>query len=400
MASANATRALLKTRYCHSDIYVGTQEQLCAAGLVKLGQFPGHPGMPRVCATYFLQDSIHAPTGSRCFEATYSVQRLGAARYEVSVDVCEEEAKRRKAFQDEKYNLPLDLPGTPATHEPAPPAWSPAGWVFRKKRTEDYVFIVSAEQLRASGLLEHRPLPGIEDEKRRTVRISSPRFGWVIVSQRAADVFFVALDAPSEIRCAKYEASDYGYAVYHKGTKEQLQARGLGVGHGFPGEPGCNVRKVTTANPMKGSEMRIELLRRSEWCGDQPRFEVVVRRSEAEQEVLKTVKAQAEAEKRCLERLKTMPATADKYRDDVADTFWTFVSYAKRQMQSTDGYRFTSEVVDEFVETATEAYWTIKNGQTTGASPRKRLQQVMSASARADKPLQQFLATVLGGEAH
>ena len=50
-------------RDCHTDIYVGTEEQLCAAGLVKPGQFPGHSGMPKVRATYFLSDGIPAQHG-------------------------------------------------------------------------------------------------------------------------------------------------------------------------------------------------------------------------------------------------------------------------------------------------------------------------------------------------
>lgn len=54
---------LLKMRDCHTDIYVGTEEQLCAAGLVKPGQFPGHSGMPKVRATYFLSDGIPAQHG-------------------------------------------------------------------------------------------------------------------------------------------------------------------------------------------------------------------------------------------------------------------------------------------------------------------------------------------------
>jgi hypothetical protein len=248
--------------------------------------------------------------------------------------------------------------------------------------------------------MERQPLPGDQDEKRRTVRVSSPRFGWVIVSQRAAGMFFVALRAPSEIRCAKYEASDYGFAVSHRGTKEQLQARGFGAGQGFPGEPGCNVRKVTAADPKTGSEVRIELLRPSDWCGVQPRFEVVVRRSKAEQESLEAAKKKDEAERRRLERLKTMPDTRDKYREDVAQTFWTCVSVTKAQMESKDGYRFTSEVVEEFMELATEAFWTIKDGDTSGGSPRQKFQQVMSANAKANKPLQRFLSAIRDDESH
>lgn len=398
MANANATRTLLKARWWHTDEYVGTAEQLCACGLVQPGQFPGQPGRGKVRVTYFISDGQPVPHGCSDLEQTYTVQRVSLTRFSVSVSLSDQEIQRRRAIPNNKRGgLPLDLPEAPAFEVPTAPTWAPPGFVFRRNRDPDYVFEATIEHLRQSGVMEGQLLPVIDDQRAKSVRFRSLQFGWTTVRQRTARTFFVVLKSPREIRNADYRTRDYGTAVYHEGTKQQLQERGLGVGIGFPGEPGCHIRKVTVPTTQPGAKLRIELLHPSEWFGEVPRFEVEVRRSEAEQEALKKAKQEAEAEKARLERLKTMPATPEKFRDDVADCFWTWVKFTKRQMESSDGYRFTSDVVDEFVETVSEAYWTIKNGDTTGCSPRKKLQLVLGESAKADKPLQRFLANLSSG---
>ena len=95
-----------------------------------------------------------------------------------------------------------------------------------------------------------------------------------------------------------------------------------------------------------------------------------------------------------LKGLKTMAATPAEFRELLAEMFWTWASMTKGRMQPQDGYRFTSEVVDEFMDSMTDAYWAIKNGETTGVSPKKKLQQVMSQKAKADEPLQRFFANL------
>mgnify|MGYP001546534733 CR=1 FL=1 len=122
---------------------------------------------------------------------------------------------------------------------------------------------------------------------------------------------------------------------------------------GFPGEPGCNSRKLSATIPETGGKMSIELLRPEEWCGDVRRFEVVVRRSEVEQAAQKEIKRAAlEAREQVqmataleyarIVRLRTMPATPDKFRDGVAETFWALVDATRSQMQPKVGYGFTS----------------------------------------------------------
>ena len=404
MAKADATRALLKTRYRHSDEYVGTADQLCACGLVRPGQFPGQPGVGKVAATYFLADGQPARSGHSALEPTYVLHRLGSTRYSVRVAVCDQEEKRRGAFNYVKGTLPLNLPGTQLCEALEGPSWAPAGFVFRCRRersnVDDYVFNASVEDLRASNLMDGQPLPGIEDARHKTVQLRSPRFGHIIVAQRAAQTFIVTLQAPSEIRNADYEARDCDWGALHYGTKRQLQERGLGVGIGFPGEPGCNRRQLTALAPNGKSAMRVELLHRSDWHGEVPRYMLSVDRTEAELESLKKVKRDADNEQLRLQTLKSMPATPEKFRDAVADIFWAGVSVAKAHMQAKDGYRFAPDVVDEFIETVTDVYWTLKEGETIGCSPRNKLQQVLCANAKADAPLQRFLSGLRPNDAH
>lgn len=272
----------------------------------------------------------------------------------------------------------------------ATPQWAPAGFVLRRARGYDFVFESSLEALAASGLLQDRAVPPLSTDRAKPIQFATSRYGEVVLRQRTARTFFVVMKSPKELRYAAYEAREYDWCVYHEGTKQQLQERGVAVGVGFPGEPGCNKRKVTLPGPQDG---KIELLGKHRWCGEVPRYEVFIRRSEAEQAAAKRTKSQAEDEKRRLERLKTMAATPAEFRDDIAEMFWAWGGGTKNMMQSQDGYRFTPEVVEEFMDAVREAYWVIKEGHVTGSSPRDKLRKVLSENAKADAPLQRFLAS-------
>lgn len=293
MAAIYVKRALLKERAANRDVYVGTAQQLCSAGLVRLDQIPGLAGTAKVAASFFVSDGLPVPKGASCFEPTFTVQRQGASTYRVTVHVGDAEARRRSGLADGAQGLPLQLPGEPASDEV--PAWMPKGWAFKQHRenSHDYVFVATAEQLRDSGIVGSLALPVIEDATRRTARFRSDRFGWSIVAQRAGNTFFVVLRAPCEVRCAEYTKDDYGHVIVSRGTKEQILADGFALNIGFPGEPGSNVRKVTTHHPKSGEAVSIELLSRWDWFGDVPRFEVRCERSADAQMVLKILKASA-----------------------------------------------------------------------------------------------------------
>lgn len=403
MAAHDPARPLLRARSVSWDEYAGSAEQLCACGLVQPGQFPGQPGRGKVRATYFLADGQPVPRGCGSYELTYTVQRLSASRFSVSVEVSDEEAQRRYALNGKSYGaLPLDLPPAAASVAATIPPWTPEGFTFRRHRrhwngAEDYVFEAGANELRASGILGGQSLPASENERRTSIRVASDRFGAVTVTQRTAHTFIVVLNLPREIRNAEYETEDHGRIVWHKGTKHQLQERGLGVGIGFPGEPGCKRREVVLSMPETGGKVRIELCNRSDWCGDVPRFTVTVWRSEAEVKAADQAKRDAEAEKQRPARLKAMPATPEAFRDRVASAFWTWADFVRLEMRPDAGFRFTTDTVDEFMQAATNLYWVLKNGDTEGHSPLVDLQEVLGARAKSDQPLQRFLAGVGAG---
>lgn len=47
----------------------------------------------------------------------------------------------------------------------------------------------------------------------------------------------------------EYKYEEYAWGDFVSGGKEVLQRMGIGVGIGFPGEPGCNKRQITTTDP-------------------------------------------------------------------------------------------------------------------------------------------------------
>ncbi|TXT24662.1 MAG: hypothetical protein FD131_4887 [Rhodocyclaceae bacterium] len=60
----------------------------------------------------------------------------------------------------------------------------------------------------------------------------------------------------------EYEYCEYLWGDVISGNKDVLQRMGIGIGIGFPGEPGCNKRQVSTIDP-RGFPCTIKLCR--EW---------------------------------------------------------------------------------------------------------------------------------------
>lgn len=94
-----------KREHHRFDEFVGSAEALIAAGLVREEQLPGQPGMRKGRVTIFPDGTIPsgAPTanhnearlpGARCIE------RVGAQKYSVRINVPEEERERRLAVWD------------------------------------------------------------------------------------------------------------------------------------------------------------------------------------------------------------------------------------------------------------------------------------------------------------
>jgi hypothetical protein len=171
-----------------------------------------------------------------------------------------------------------------------------------------------------------------------------------------------------------------------RGSKEQFQRMGIGAGLAFPGEPGgkrwCRTRdrRGFLVRITKASELWPNVY---EACIEIPQAERNARAQDS-----KSLKADKDA----IERLKSLPDTAEKFRADVADTFRLFVDVMARTMRAKDGFRYTEEAIDDFLDVIRDASETLAVGQTEGRPPAEKLQQALGAQAKANGPLQAFLA--------
>lgn len=91
-------RPLEKTEMIWTDDYLGTKDQLIAAGLAKEGQFPGDPGGNKVMASFDEYGSPlrRQPRGGYVAGSIH-IQRASRGRFCVSVTLPEDEGKRRSA---------------------------------------------------------------------------------------------------------------------------------------------------------------------------------------------------------------------------------------------------------------------------------------------------------------
>lgn len=180
-----------------------------------------------------------------------------------------------------------------------------------------------------------------------------------------------------------------------RGSKEQLRAIGIALEGPYPGEPGGNPRCVYDRD-ARGWRVRISRASRT-WADV---FDVHI---EVPNEVrAEAVRAQlkAKAEQRRLDHLRTMPTTPEAYRERVAGLFLRVAVAVQTEMEPDDGFRYTPEAVEAFVEMARDAYWFLKEGQTSGTSPRDALTRALVSNAKADHSLQRFLSNVRPDATH
>lgn len=104
-------------------------------------------------------------------------------------------------------------------------------------------------------------------------------------------------------------------------------------------------------------------------------------------------KRQAERRQAEIEKLKSLPATRQAFRDDVAEGFWIFVNAATRLMRPKVGFSFAEDFIDEFRESASAIYWSIKDGEVQGKSPKEELKLMLIEASKADLTLQRLIAS-------
>lgn len=85
---------LLRHSYSHSDYYLGTRDQLIAAGLVTDGMFPGDPGRNKVSQKHAGPPVI-------------SIAKRSRTTFEVRVNMDDDEANRRQEREAARQALAL-----------------------------------------------------------------------------------------------------------------------------------------------------------------------------------------------------------------------------------------------------------------------------------------------------
>lgn len=83
------------------DEYIGTGEALAAAGLVRMDQLPGQPGMRKV-AVSFRPDGSVATDNKNIHELVKTITKSHKTRYTVWVKISDEEEEKRHRAHNEK----------------------------------------------------------------------------------------------------------------------------------------------------------------------------------------------------------------------------------------------------------------------------------------------------------
>jgi hypothetical protein len=114
---------VLKQENIWTDDYVGTADALAAAGLIRLDQLPGRPGMRKVVVTILPDGSLpQGAANAKCPQATEpgarQIRRASTTSYRVSVYVeADEKSRRYDAYARSRYDWEEQMRRVP---RPAP----------------------------------------------------------------------------------------------------------------------------------------------------------------------------------------------------------------------------------------------------------------------------------------
>jgi hypothetical protein len=181
------------------------------------------------------------------------------------------------------------------------------------------------------------------------------------------------------------------------GTKAQLQAVGIGVGEPFPGEPDGGERALHVRDE-RGYRVVISRAHYV-WPG-------VFRASVKPPDAAPARSVQSNDEPAPTVDAKSFPKTHEEYREAMAWKFrqilvslkdWWLVDTGKT------GFRYDDEALSEFDDLVEELFGALNNGGTICSVAHRRKVQAaeMLKAAKADAPLQAFLARVrTGGASH
>lgn len=268
--------------------------------------------------------------------------------------------------------------------------------VFPKLSPENAVHVVEANGAMLFYLTRPEAEAVLADARaQHQVAYKGMRNAYKGVMERLKQAIAEASERPSIYNASQavlVERYCYGVSESWRGTKEQLQAMGIGAGVLFPGEP--NAKRWMFVRDRRG--YRTKLSRYSDtwpglyWAGIEYPQEVKA----AERAKEKLAEDQAAARRTQVQMIERLPQTPEALREHIASTFWHFVNHTLDCMRPAHGYRFTEDAKEEFKDAASDAFWALKNGDTEGRSPREDLTRLQATEAKADVPLQAFLASI------
>ncbi|MCL4182829.1 MAG: hypothetical protein KJ011_05220 [Burkholderiaceae bacterium] len=174
----------------------------------------------------------------------------------------------------------------------------------------------------------------------------------------------IAVVPPLEhVECAHVE--------FLEGTKEQLQAVGIGVGVAFPGEPGAQPRQITVRDP-RGLKARIRPSYPRQGTGvycvriDFPPAEHERRRAELqERERLEALRKDAQEAGMTVEEWlsRGVHRSTDDYRDRICGRVEMLFEIIEEKMIGDCGYSFDASVLAQCEALAARILILIENGR-------------------------------------
>lgn len=156
----------------------------------------------------------------------------------------------------------------------------------------------------------------------------------------------MAIDTVTDAPPLEREESDWDDRLV--GTKEQLQAAGIGVGVAFPGEPGAQPRQITVLD-ARGFKARIARAYRRQGAARYrveirlPHAETERRRAERqERERLERLRESAQAAGMTVEQwlLRDVPASAEQFQENACDYAERLLGLVESQLLGRFGYSF------------------------------------------------------------
>jgi hypothetical protein len=169
-----------------------------------------------------------------------------------------------------------------------------------------------------------------------------------LTTTRSLEDRIMATETVTDASAPPLEHDEYDWGEHFVGTKEQLQAVGIGVGVAFPGEPGAQPRQITVRDP-RGFKARIARAYRAQGAG---RYRVDIRfpppereRRRAEREErkrLEKLRAAAQEAGMTVEQwlLRDMPESAAEFRANALGFVVGLLDSVERRMLGRFGYSF------------------------------------------------------------